>query len=425
MMTSPAHTLARPLVDAVRALRSHRLGLSACALALMLVLGVTYLIFGTLRVDPTRSASVVRVHLAETGGLLTGQDVTLRGVPIGRVRSVELTDGGTVAVAELHPGAAVPTDSTARVSALSPAGEQYLDFRSDTAAGPYLADGDEIASARTQTPVTLARLLGNLDGTLSQVDPAELSAVLDELKVGPQGAQKLAAILDGGAFLVSTLDSVLPQTVRLLNNSRFVLSTVRDVSPGLAATSENLSTVLTGVQRMDGGYRTMLDRGPDAMAGIDNLIADNSETMVALLGNLTTVSQVGYERMPALQEFFFPSTGRGSALDAVGSTFRDGGVWGAVSLYQRYSCDYNLPHAPPTVADFPEPYLYTYCPNPDPKYLVRGARNAPRPPGDDTAGPPPGVNPLQRADPTPLGPYTIPRPYAGPVLPLPPPPSGP
>lgn len=405
--------------------RQRRLGISACALATMFVVGVAYVLFGTLQLDPTTSDKLVRVHLAETGGLLPGQDVTLRGVPVGRVRSIDMTTDGVVAVAAIRPDVLIPADTAVRVSALSPAGEQYLDFRADRNDGPYLADGAEIDSGRTRTPVTLATLLADLDGTLQQVEPEQLAAVLDELRVGPQGGQKLAAILDGGAFLVSTLDSVLPQTVRLIRNSKVVLTTVADVSPGLEATSSDVSSILAGVRRMDGGYRTLLDTGPATFGSIDDLIADNSPTMVQLLGNLTTVSQQSYIRVPALQELFFPQYRAGSALEAVASTFRDGGVWGAVNLYPRHSCDFNLPKSPPTVGDFPEPYLYTYCPNPDPKYLVRGARNAPRPPGDDTAGPPPGANPLQRADPTPTGPLTIPTPYAGPDLPLPPPPRGP
>ncbi|MGE2728298.1 MlaD family protein [Mycolicibacterium vaccae] len=405
--------------------RRRRLGISACALATLFVVGVAYVLFGTLRLDPTRSDSTVRVHLAETGGLLPGQDVTLRGVPVGRVRSVDMTADGVVAVASIRPDVRIPADTDARVSALSPAGEQYLDFRARTNDGPYLGDGDEIASDRTETPVGLATLLANMDGTLQQVDPDQLSAVLDELRVGPQGGQKLAAILDGGAFLVSTLDSVLPETARLFRTSKVVLSTVDDVSPGLEATSSNLSTIFTGVQKMDGGYRTLLDSAPATFGALDDLIADNSPTMVALLGNLTTVSQQSYIRVPALEELFFPQYRAGSALEAVASTFRDGGVWGAVNLYPRHSCDFNLPKSPPTVGDFPEPYLYTYCTNPDPKYLVRGARSVPRPPGADTAGPPPGAHPLQRADPTPQGPLTIPTPYSGPDLPLPPPPRGP
>ncbi len=200
--------------------------------------------------------------------------------------------------------------------------------------------------------------------------------MLDELRVGPQGGQKLAAILDGGAFLVSTLDSVLPQTARLIRNSKVVLSTVHDVSPGLEATATDLDSILGGVERMDGGYRTLVDTAPTAFSGIDALIADNSPTMVQLLGNLTTVAQQSYIRVPALQELFFPQYRAGSALEAVASTFRDGGVWGAVNLYPRHSCDFNLPKSPPTVGDFPEPYLLHLLPQP--RSQVPGAGRAQR-----------------------------------------------
>ena len=78
----------------------------------------------------------------------------------------------------------------------------------------------------------------------------------------------------------------------------------------------------------------------------------------------------------------------------------------------------SLPRRPPSQADFPEPYRYTYCDNADPSVLVRGARNAPRPPGDDTAGPPPGYDPTKQTDATPnYPPYTLPTTYAGPDLP--------
>lgn len=119
------------------------------------------------------------------------------------------------------------------------------------------------------------------------------------------------------------------------------------------------------------------------MTGLDKLIDDNSDTMVQLLGNLTTIAQLSYVRVPALKALF-PTT-RGSVIDSLGTAIRDGGVWAIVDAYPRYSCDYKLPRRPASLPDFPEPYRYTYCTNPDPAVLVRGARNAPRPPGDDNS----------------------------------------
>ena len=416
---SPVEWLARLIVDSVRAVARHRIAVSCVSLALTLVVALGYILLGGLHINPARSTISIRVLLPESGGLLPNQDVTLRGTPIGRVTSVTFTDKGVVAVASIDSAIRVPQNSLARVSALSPAGEQYLDFRPVDGQGPVLTNGGTVAENRTSIPVSLARLLGDSDGALAQMDPKKLAAITDELRVGRQGPQKLAALLDGGSFLISTLDSVLPQTVSVLNNSRITLTTLADVSPGLRHTAGNLRQVLGGVNAMDGGFRTLLDRGRAPMTAMNNLIDDNSDTMVQLLGNLTTIAQLSYVRVPALKALF-PTT-RGSVIDSLGSVIRDGGVWAIVDAYPRYSCDYKLPRRPASLPDFPEPYRYTYCTNPDPAVLVRGARNAPRPPGDDTADPPPGYDPLAQTDPTPIGPNSIPAPFGGPALPSTPP----
>ena len=43
--------------------------------------------------------------------------------------------------------------------------------------------------------------------------------------------------------------------------------------------------------------------------------------------------------------------------------------------------------------------MYNYCRDTDPAVLIRGAKNAPRPAGDDTYGPPPGADLGKRTDP--------------------------
>ncbi|WP_083039111.1 MlaD family protein [Mycolicibacter algericus] len=417
--TNPLEWSMRLIVDAIQAVARRRNAAAVGGLVLTLVASLTYIVVGSLGINPARSTIVVRVLLPESGGLLPNQDVTLRGVPIGRVKSVNFTDTGVEAVASIDAGVRVPDDGIVRVSALSPAGEQYLDFRPVDDHAPAVTDGAVIDENRTTVPVSLARLLAGADGMLAQLNPEQLAAITDELRVGHQGPQKLAALLDGGAFLISTLDSVLPHTVSVLRTSRTVFTTLADVNTGLRHTAQNLQQTLRGVNTMEGGFRTLVDRGDAPLTAVDHIVADNSETMVQLLGNLTTTAQLLYMRIPALREMF--TAPHGSAFEAITSIFHDGAVWAIVDPYPRYGCDYNLPRLPPSVPDYPEPYLYTYCDNPDPSVLVRGARNAPRPPGDDTAGPPPGYDPLARSDPTPVGPNTIPLPYGGPPLPLKPP----
>lgn len=417
---NPLEFAARLIVDSVKAVANRRILVSCIGLALTLVLMATYVAITDLRINPLRKTIAVRVQLSESGGMLVNQDVTLRGIPIGRITAVNLTgdagSGGVEAVAEINADVRIPRDSPVRVSGLSAVGEQYLDFRPEHGGGPHLTDGAVINEQQTTVPMSLAQIIDDSRGALAQLDEEKVTALLSELRVSREGPQKLAAIFDGAIFLTSTLAGVLPQTTSLLRNTQVVFGTLADVNPGLGRTAVDLQNVLGGVNKMDGGFRTLIDNGGGQLADVDNLLADNRENIVALLGNLTTLSQLFYLRIPALQNLWRPD--HGSFLDNFSTILRGNAVYGISEAYPKYRCDYAIPRHPPSQVDSPEPYLYTYCNNPDPSVLVRGARNAPRPPGDDTAGPPPGFDPNAQTDPTPVyPPYTLPTPYGGPQLP--------
>ncbi|MFC9659636.1 MlaD family protein [Nocardia sp. NPDC127606] len=406
------------LVGGVR--HAHRYRAAVSLLGLLAILGGAcgHLIFNTLGIDPLSRPYQVRVELDRSGGLLPGQEVTLRGVRVGRIDSVAVAGEAVVVVAAIDEHVRIPASGKVRAAALSAAGEQYLDFVPAGDDGPYLTDGALITADRTSTPVPMSDMLESLSGTLSQIDPARLAAISAELGVGQAGPDKLAAIIDGGTFLISTLDTTLPHTVNLLRNSRVVLTTLYDGQNALRSTSANLSATLGGVSSMTGGFEQLVAQTPPLLSTLDIILAENSPTMVQLLGNLVTVSQVAYSRIPALNEFFFPQQRAGSALDAVTSAFHDGGVWALASIYPRYACDYNVPRRAGSIPDYADPYVNADCTDPDPTLMPRGARNAPRP-TNDPVRPPPVGDPLQTADPAPTGPLTVPTPYGGPYAPVP------
>ncbi|MGW6121214.1 MlaD family protein [Nocardia sp. NPDC055165] len=422
MTTTPRpsrmETPARALVGVVRAAHRHRSVVSLVGLLAILTGACSHLVLSTFGVDPLDHPYRVRVELTQSGGLLPGQEVTLRGVRVGRVDSVRVVDQKVIAVAAIDEDVRISVSGQVRAAALSAAGEQYLDFLPASNDGPYLTDGALVTADRTATPVPMADMLQSLSGTLAQIDPDRLATISRELGVGPAGPDKLADIIDGGTFLISTLDTVLPNTVNLLRNSRVVLATLHDGRTVLRDTSANLAAVTGGMASMTGGYEQLLAQTPPLLTELDTILAQNSPTMVQLLGNLVTVSRVAYSRIPALEEFFFPRQRAGSALDAVSSAFHDGGVWALASIYPRYACDYNLPRRAGSVPDYAQPYLHADCTDPDPTLMPRGARNAPRP-ADDPVPPPPPVDPLQTAEQAPVGPLTVPTPYGGPYTPGP------
>ncbi len=411
--------IATTIVRVVRAGHRRQTWLSVGGLALTLVLATAYLLAGALRVAPFSPSYHVTVQLPQSGGLLPNQDVSLRGVQIGRVQSLQITDRGVNAVANITSDVRIPAAAAVQVSALSAGGEQTLNFEAESDAGPYLHDGSVVGADRTTVPLTMAQFLTDADGMLAQIDPRKMEVIKRELSMSNDGPRKLAAIVDGGTFLLSTLDSVLPETTSIIKTSRVVLNLAADKNAGLAATTMGLNDTLTGMARMQDGYRHLIQQSPQSLAGVDNLFADNSDTMVQLLASAASSAQLLYLRVPAVNALF-PDY-RGSLLDALDSTMHDHGIWATADFYPRYACDYGTPRFAPSAADYPEPFMYTYCRDDDPGVGIRGAKNAPRPAGDDTAGPPPGADLGRRTDPTPQGRYTIPTPYGGPILPIEPP----
>ncbi|MCB1286205.1 MAG: MCE family protein [Mycobacterium sp.] len=407
------------IVGAVKYGHRKKAWLSAIALLVTLLVGLSYLLLGALRWNPLRSVYRVTMELPASGGLLVNQDVTLRGVQIGKVEQLSITPDGVNAEVRLNSSAKLSTTSKARVAGLSAAGEQYIDFDGGNGEAPFLSNGSTFPMGRTEIPVTMAELLGHSDGMLKQVDTEKLQIIKDELGTSKEGPQKLTDIVEGGTFLLSTLDGVLPQTTQLLNTSRITLQLVSDKNEGMKVATANLTEVFGGVNRMTGGFRTLTNEAPKTFAATDTLFSDNSDTMVQLLGDLTTVTELMYLRVPALNALF-PSY-RGSVMDSLSSIVHDDGFWVTADIYPRYTCDYGTPRMPPSSADFPEPFMYNYCRDTDPAVLIRGAKNAPRPAGDDTYGPPPGADLGKRTDPSPEGRYSIPTPYGGPTLPIEPP----
>ncbi len=273
-----------------------RILLSGIGLALTTVVAAAYVTIFGVGINPAQKTISVRVLLPQSGGLLVNQDVTLRGIPIGRVTDVHLTAAGAEAVVALRADRPIPRDTRVRVAGLSVAGEQYLDFRPEHENGPYLTNGSLIGQEQTSVPVSLPQIIDDSRGALGQVDAEKLTAVFDELRVSPDGGKKLSALLDGTVLLASTLDGVLPETVSMLRNTRITFTTFSDVAPGLSGTSMDLQQILGGVNTMDGGFRTLVELGGTELGQVDSFIGDNRENVYALLGNLTTLSQIFFLR---------------------------------------------------------------------------------------------------------------------------------
>src|SRR5256885_4724576 len=110
------------------------------------------------------------MDLTETGGLFPGSDVTYRGVSVGKVGALRVTDTGVRAELHINDSAPkIPANLRAQVANLSAVGEEYVDLRPTGTSGPYLHAGDLIAQRATQVPAPVTNLLTSVNNFAASV----------------------------------------------------------------------------------------------------------------------------------------------------------------------------------------------------------------------------------------------------------------
>lgn len=254
---------------------NNRLYLSAVGVALVLVLCVFYIFAAVLNQPLTSRPIQLTVEMKAAGGLFEGSAVTYRGVKVGKVTGIELTDEGLEARLRLSAGTEVPKDSVAVVRSLSPVGEQYLDFQPSTADGPFLESGATIPAESTDIPMSLQSTVVAVNKVLRQIDERKLRTALVELSEGLSGTgDELGRMIDDGRLLLTELDRIYPQTERLLRNSDSVL----DIAPDKAADLRRLGTsakqLAAFLRDYDPELRDTLRRAPEQIDELEALVAD-------------------------------------------------------------------------------------------------------------------------------------------------------
>lgn len=274
----------------------------AVGLVMVLVLTLVYLYTNVLGGSVGSRPIHVTVSMTQTGGLFEGSSVAYRGVRVGSVEDVRTTGDHVEARVRIQPGARVPADTAAAVRTLSPAGEQFLDLQPERDQGPWLAEGDRIASARTSTPATVADTLQAVDRLMSQVDEEDLRTVLGELNLAFTDPDDLGRIVTASTSLVATLDETWPATLRTLQQSRTVLRTGIDTSDDFRDFATSARSLTAWLEDYDQDLRSNLDDAPQQLDELQRFTGTVTESLPPLLREMTGLTDVLARRDPHLRE---------------------------------------------------------------------------------------------------------------------------
>ncbi|WP_020671702.1 MCE family protein [Amycolatopsis nigrescens] len=325
---------------------------------------------------------VVTAQLADSGGIFVNAEVTYRGVAVGKVAKMNLTERGVEVELDLESGGPdIPAASKAAVANRSAVGEQYVDLRPDNENGPYLENGSVIPADRTSIPLSPDTVLSNLDKLVSSVDPRALGTVVDETYDAFAGAgPDLQQLLDTASSFTATATENLPQTKELLSDGRTVLDTQQRQAKNIVSLADGMRTIADRLKSSDPDLRRVIDEAPKVSRQVSDVLATSGTSLGVVLANLLTTAQVTTARTDAIEELLVAYPVISSFTRSVTSN-GEGHLGLVLNFFDPNSCTkgYEGTQQRPAsdTSDTP-PNTQAYCAEPPgSRTAVRGAQNAP------------------------------------------------
>ncbi len=323
----------------------------------------------------------VRLRLDDGGGLFTNSEVTYRGVAVGQVGELRLTDDGMEADLVLDEDAPrIPVDSQAVVANRSAIGEQYVDLQPRGDGGPYLEDGAVIPEESTTVPMPVTTLLGNLSDFSASVPTESLRVVVDELYTAMNDTgPSLSLLVDSTIAFTDEAGRHLPQTTKLIDDGATVLRTQLDSSDAWRSFAGNAKLFADELARSDGDLRELIGAAPAAATQLSALLSDTNPGLSVLVANLVTTSEIFESRIAGMRQLFV-NVPKAVAATSTSITPERGKLSIVLNFTDPMPCvsGYDTPYRQGEVTT-PLPFdTATACTLPygDPR-LVRGSQNVP------------------------------------------------
>ncbi len=261
--------------------------------------GARYAQLDRLFIDRTYT---VVAHYPESGGIFAGGEVTYRGVRIGKVDKLELTEEGVDVYLEIeNEWDEIPADTLALVGNRSAVGEQYVELQPNVDDGPYLEDGSEISEV--QTPIATETLLADVATTVSSVDREALQTTVEELGLAFAGTgEDLQQIIDTGNSFNQTANENFEITTALIEDSNTVLQGQVDSESSLRQFASTLSQFSGAMVDADADLRKVLDIGSFTANQLRTFLEENQVELTELINNLVTTGEVVVANLPGVEQ---------------------------------------------------------------------------------------------------------------------------
>lgn len=241
------------------------------------IIAFVFAYLGTLglRANPPSERINLSMELSDINSLVTGSNVLLRGVPVGKVASISTTVHHATVNFWIDRHYSVPVDSEVQVENLSALGESYIGLVPRAQGGPLLRDGQRIAPEAVTQPPSISELANSVVRVLKQLDVGAVKRIMAELDTAlPDPVAILPNLSRTSTLLRNTAWDMHGNGRVLLDNFQALLHNAEWVGPVLTGLTPSLVDAFMWSQDLFKAVPIFLHRGePGNISNLNRLIA--------------------------------------------------------------------------------------------------------------------------------------------------------
>ena len=254
----------------------------ATTLALVLVAGV----FVAMRAADEAARTVVVGYFENSNGVFAGDDVRIRGVPVGKVLKIEPQPLRSKISFWFDRKYKVPADAKAAILSPQLVTGRAIQLTPPCTGGPTMADGAVIPQDRTAVPVEWDDLRAQLERLTDLLKPTK-----------PGGVSTLGALINTAADNLRGQGANIRDTIIKLSQT---VSALGDHSKDIFSTFKNLSTLVTALH----DSADLLEQLNRNLAAVSSVLADDpnkvgqaAEDLNAVVGDVQSFAAENREAL--------------------------------------------------------------------------------------------------------------------------------
>lgn len=282
------------------------------AIFTVFTVSMTYLLASVIgNFNPLQGRYELEAVFEDATGLLKGDQVTLAGVTVGKVKKAEVNKGLAIVKLLIEDYVKLPRTTKIEIRYRNLIGQRVVELEPGSGRAPFFKDGDRVPVTQTEGPLDLDTVFNNLRPLVTGFSADDLNTLSETLVVSLAGRKDdVDALLANTADLTGRLAAKGTKIADLVSNINTVATTLADerdqlqkllfnfakLTGVLADNSGELERVLTNLDIATGelgrlleSNRPSLDRDLKDVAVLLDIVVKHQSDLAQLAANLDDV----------------------------------------------------------------------------------------------------------------------------------------